>query len=138
MEDIPAAESEAQASTLASKLKNSFKEFAGLFSTWTLRKRILICYFVWCVTSMSYYITAINADNLSANRYIYVACTGLVDIPAYIIPIFILKYTGRRLSSFGLYLAAGLSLLAVLAIPRGNFIVRAFIIRFCQTNLLQG
>ncbi|XP_059622117.1 organic cation transporter protein [Phlebotomus argentipes] len=116
-EDAP-ADSDPSTSRLVSKLRNSFREFAGLFSTWTLRRRIFICYFVWCVTSMSYYITAINADNLSANRYMYVAATGLVDIPAYIIPIFILKYTGRRMSSFALYLAAGLSLLAVLAIPR--------------------
>ncbi|GAB0091497.1 organic cation transporter protein [Sergentomyia squamirostris] len=118
VEEVPGAETEPPASTLMSKLKDSFREFAGLFSTWTLRKRIIICYFVWCVTSMSYYITAINADNLSANRYLYVAFTGLVDIPAYIIPIFILKYSGRRMSSFGLYLMAGLSLLAVLAVPK--------------------
>uniref|UniRef100_A0A1B0CRA0 Putative organic cation transporter protein n=1 Tax=Lutzomyia longipalpis TaxID=7200 RepID=A0A1B0CRA0_LUTLO len=118
VDDPAIGDGEAPPSNIATKLRNSFREFAGLFSTWTLRKRILICYFVWCVTSMSYYITAINADNLSANRYLYVAFTGLVDIPAYIIPIFILKYTGRRMSSFGLYLAAGLSLLAVLAIPK--------------------
>lgn len=94
------------------KLRKSFSEFFELFSTPKLRKEILICYFAWCVTSMTYYVTALNA--VLTNKILYVVLVGLVDIPSYFLPILMLRYLGRRISATGLYMFTGVFLLMLL------------------------
>lgn len=39
------------------KLKNSLNELIQLYGSSKVRNRVLICYFNWCVISMSYYTT---------------------------------------------------------------------------------
>lgn len=104
----------------STKLKQSFSEFTKLYGTPVLCRRALICHFTWCITSLCYYVTALNADNFAANRNVYVATTGSVDIVAYILSMIVLAYFGRRSSSFCFFLYAGICLLVVLAIPQDN------------------
>ncbi|XP_058057434.1 organic cation transporter protein [Anopheles bellator] len=99
------------------RLKESFGEFTKLYGTPVLCRRALICHFTWCITSLCYYVTALNADNFAANRNVYVATTGSVDIIAYILSMIVLAYFGRRSSSFCFFLYAGVCLLVVLAVP---------------------
>lgn len=63
------------------------------------------------------YISALNVNNFSTNRYIYVLVMGLTEIPAYLIPTPILMIIGRRRGSEILYIVAALCLLCILAIP---------------------
>uniref|UniRef100_A0A182JN64 Major facilitator superfamily (MFS) profile domain-containing protein n=1 Tax=Anopheles atroparvus TaxID=41427 RepID=A0A182JN64_ANOAO len=114
------AESQPTAVPFGTKLKQSFSEFTKLYGTPVLCRRALICHFTWCITSLCYYVTALNADNFAANRYVYVATTGSVDIVAYILSMIVLAYFGRRSSSFCFFLYAGICLLVVLAIPETN------------------
>ncbi|XP_055585439.1 organic cation transporter protein [Uranotaenia lowii] len=100
------------------KLRMLFSEFTKLYGTPILCRRALICHFTWCVTSLCYYVTALNADNFAANRNVYVATTGSVDILAYIISMIVLAYFGRKSTSFCFFLYAGVCLLVVLAVPR--------------------
>ncbi|XP_055630552.1 organic cation transporter protein isoform X2 [Toxorhynchites rutilus septentrionalis] len=120
MERKPVAEEGEESSKLAlgARLKRSFSEFGKLYGTPTLCRRALICHFTWCVTSLCYYVTALNADNFAANRNIYVATTGSVDIIAYILSIIALAYFGRKSTSFCFFLYAGICLLVVLAVPK--------------------
>ncbi|XP_055370812.1 organic cation transporter protein [Condylostylus longicornis] len=101
------------------RIRGCFKEFGALFGPPRIRRMVLTCYFMWCVTSLCYYVTALNADNLAANRYMYVAITGLVDIPSYILPMILLKFMGRRKAATTMFAIAGISLLLVLAVPQG-------------------
>nr|XP_029716263.1 LOW QUALITY PROTEIN: organic cation transporter protein [Aedes albopictus] len=105
---------------LGIRIRQSFSEFTKLYGTPTLCRRALICHFTWCVTSLCYYVTALNADNFDANRNVYVATTGSVDILAYIISMIVLAYYGRKSTSFCFFLYAGVCLLVVLAIPKEN------------------
>ncbi|ETN63189.1 organic cation transporter [Anopheles darlingi] len=100
------------------RLRQSFSEFTKLYGTPVLCRRALICHFTWCITSLCYYVTALNADNFAANRYVYVATTGSVDIFAYVLSMIVLAYFGRRSSSFCFFLYAGICLLVVLAVPQ--------------------
>ncbi|XP_058450230.1 organic cation transporter protein [Malaya genurostris] len=102
------------------RVKQTFSEFTKLYGTPKLCQRALICHFTWCVTSLCYYVTALNADNFAANRNVYVATTGSVDIVAYILSMIVLAYFGRKSTSFCFFLYAGICLLVVLAIPREN------------------
>jgi hypothetical protein len=46
----------------------ALKKLFAIFGDTELRKRLLICYFAWCVTAMTYYALALSADNFTADR----------------------------------------------------------------------
>lgn len=75
-----------------------------------------------------YYILALNADNLAANRVVYVAATGCVDFVSYILSIILLKFFGRKVSICGLFTMSAFFLLILLIVPRGMSIKEQFII----------
>ncbi|XP_030376321.1 organic cation transporter protein [Scaptodrosophila lebanonensis] len=91
-----------------------------LYASPKVRKLIFTSYFMFCVTSLSYYVTALNAANLSVSRYLYLIITGIVDIPSYLLPVVMLRFTGRRITTMFLFMLTGISLLLVLAVPAGS------------------
>lgn len=62
---------------------------------------------------------ALNADNLAANRVVYVAATGAVDFSSLILSMTLLNFFGRKISSCGLFALSGFFLLSLIVIPRG-------------------
>lgn len=105
------------------------KQFHELFGTWKVRRLIFTSYFMFCVTSLSYYVTALNAANMSVSRFIYVAVTGMVDLPSYLVPVILLRFTGRRTTTMSLFMLTGVALIMVLAVPSDN---TAWIISFAM------
>ncbi|KOC64247.1 Organic cation transporter protein [Habropoda laboriosa] len=99
------------------RLHKNIKGFRVLISNSELRKRILITNYAWMTASLTYYALALNVNNFSANRYIYVLVMGLTEIPAYLIPTPILMVMGRRPGSSALYIIAAFCLLCILVIP---------------------
>lgn len=63
---------------------------------------------------------ALNADNLAANRVVYVAATGCVDLLSYVLSIVLLRFFGRKVSSCALFALSGFFLLSLLFVPRGS------------------
>lgn len=61
-----------------------------------------------------------NAANLSVSRYLYIIATGVVDIPSYLVPVIMLRFTGRRITTMFLFMWTGISLLLVLSVPAGS------------------
>jgi len=57
---------------------------------------------------------------MSVSRYLYIIGTGLVDIPSYLVPVVMLRFAGRRLTTMFLFLWTGVSLLLVLSVPAGS------------------
>lgn len=120
--------------TIKTRLKAIFHEISVLYGTQAIRNRLFICQFAWFVSSFSYYVIALNADNFSTNRIIYIAMVGLFEIPSCIVPIAILKYFGRRSTSLLLFYAAGISLLTIFVIPTDEKAAITFVAmfgRFC-------
>lgn len=120
--------------TLKDRFKASFREFSLIYGTRTLRNRLFVCQFAWFVSSFSYYVIALNVDNFSANRYVYIALVGLFEIPSCIVPIAIMKCFGRRCTSLMLFYAAGISLLTLFIIPTDEKTLMTFVAmfgRFC-------
>ncbi|XP_012262132.2 organic cation transporter protein isoform X2 [Athalia rosae] len=97
-----------------------WKSLIDLFSHAELRKRIIIAYFAWAATSLSYYAIALNVDNFSANRYLYTFLTGVSEIPAYLVPLPLLAFMGRRAVTSLLFSISGIALLSILAIPQSD------------------
>lgn len=115
-----------------------FKEVIKIYGPAGLRRKALICHFTWCVTSLTYYMLALNAKNFKSNIYVYTGLTGGVDIFGYIVSIFVLKMSTRRLSQFTLFVMAGAFLLMVLGIPKESdvvLLVFAMLSRFCITSV---
>lgn len=125
-------------STFNDKLKGWFQEIIKIYGPSTLRNKALICHFTWCVTSLTYYMLALNAENFKANIYFWTGLTGSVDILGYIVSIFILKWSTRRLSQFTLFVLAGAFLLFVLGVSKDKeivLLVLAMCSRFCITSV---
>ncbi|XP_023289557.1 organic cation transporter protein isoform X2 [Orussus abietinus] len=101
-------------------LQKNIKSLRILYSHFELRKRIAITYFLWIVASLSYYALALNVDNFSADRYIYVLLTGLTEIPSYLVPIPILAILGRRQAGAVLFTISGISLLSIMTISKAD------------------
>ncbi|XP_031618292.1 organic cation transporter protein isoform X1 [Contarinia nasturtii] len=102
------------------KMQRIFKELHALYGPSRLRRMALICHYTWCVTALSYYVTALNADNLAADRVTYVASTGAVDFTSLILSMTLLNFFGRKISSCGLFALSGFFLLSLIIIPRDN------------------
>lgn len=64
--------------------------------------------------------SALNADNFTANRYLYVALNGLVEAPSYILPLLLLSWLGRKTTASILFLVSGSALISILTISPGN------------------
>lgn len=135
---IAPAEDDKPKISFSDKVKNLFNEVIKIYGPASLRKKALICHFTWCVTSLTYYMLALNAENFKANIYVWTGLTGTVDILGYITSIFILKWSTRRLSQFTLFILAGAFLLLVLGISKEKeYILLAFAMasRFCITSV---
>lgn len=120
------------------KVKVVFNEVIKIYGPADFRRKALICHFTWCVTSLTYYMLALNAENFKANIYVWTGLTGTVDILGYITSIFILKWSTRRLSQFTLFVLAGAFLLLVLGISKEKeFVLLGFAMasRFCITSV---
>lgn len=120
------------------KFRGWFQEIIKIYGPSHLRNKALICHFTWCVTSLTYYMLALNAENFKANIYVWTGLTGTVDIVGYIVSIFILKLFTRRVSQFTLFVFAGLFLLGVLGVSKEKeivLLVLAMMSRFCITSV---
>lgn len=58
-----------------------------------------------------------NGDNISADRYVYVALNGVVEGLAYVATVPLLVYVGRKKAVSGLFFIAGMLQLALFTIP---------------------
>lgn len=54
--------------TFNDKLRKFFTEVIKIYGPATLRRKAFICHFTWCVTSLTYYMLALNAENFKAVR----------------------------------------------------------------------
>lgn len=106
-----------QNDTARLRLRRNIKGFKLLVTSSKLRKRLIITNISWMTASLSYYALALNVNNFTTNRYIYVLVMGLTEIPAYLIPTPILMRIGRRPASAILYCLSAVFLLCILLIP---------------------
>lgn len=120
MLEIRSQETEDQSSNASSeehRIKKNIKGLVTLVCNSELRKRVMITNFAWLTASLTYYALALNVDNFSADRYVYILVMGLTEIPAYLIPTPILMVLGRRQACALIYTLSALCLLSILIIP---------------------
>ncbi|XP_060873414.1 solute carrier family 22 member 12-like isoform X2 [Metopolophium dirhodum] len=116
------------------KCNEFLSTFTTLFSTWDLSVKTGISFSCGFVCGLSYYVIALNGDNITADRYLYVALNGVVEGLAYLSTIPLLLYVGRKIAVSGLFFASGILQLALLTIPQesANFLLFVALLgKFC-------
>ncbi|XP_077469039.1 solute carrier family 22 member 15 isoform X2 [Stigmatopora argus] len=84
-----------------------------------LRFRTLVLTYIWYVCSLVYYGLTLGAGDMSGNRYLNVAMSGLVELPAYPLCVYFMNkpWAGRRKSLSTFLCLAALSCLCTIFIP---------------------
>jgi len=67
-----------------------------------------------------YYYLALNGDNITADRYVYVALNGIFESVSYLFTVPLLIYVGRKKAVSCLFFLSGILQLILLAIPQGT------------------
>ncbi|XP_035669815.1 organic cation transporter protein-like [Branchiostoma floridae] len=98
--------------------KSETYTFIDLIRTPNLRKWSLNLFYNWCVNSLVYYGISLNTSALSGNVYLNFALSGFVEIPAYLISIYLLDKFGRRLPLCILLVFGGISCIVAFFIPK--------------------
>ncbi|XP_022169796.1 organic cation transporter protein-like [Myzus persicae] len=91
--------------------------YMALFSTPDLSAKTVISLFFGLSCGLSYYVIALNGDNITADRYIYVALNGVVEGVSYALTIPLFLYIGRKTAVSSFFFASGILQLTLLAIP---------------------
>uniref|UniRef100_A0A1B6E2F2 Major facilitator superfamily (MFS) profile domain-containing protein n=2 Tax=Clastoptera arizonana TaxID=38151 RepID=A0A1B6E2F2_9HEMI len=116
------------------RLMLSMGKLLSIFNNKELCSRIIICYITWFGAALSYYAIALNADNFTANRYMYVALNGLTEAPSYILPLLLLTFLGRKSAASLLFLVCGSALISILSLSpedKDVIVIVAMLGRFC-------
>ena len=77
--------------------KSSFT-FLQLFVWPNLRKKTLICYYLWFSTAFIYYGLTLNSNTLGTELFTTFSIGKLLEFPSITLVIFLLLKTGRRLT----------------------------------------
>ncbi|XP_078577476.1 organic cation transporter protein-like isoform X2 [Branchiostoma floridae x Branchiostoma japonicum] len=95
-----------------------FLFFIPFWWTPNLRKWTVNIFFNWIVNTLVYYGISLNTAALSGNMYLNFAISGFVEIPAYILSIFILNRFGRRWPLCLMLLFGGVACIVAFFIPK--------------------
>ncbi|XP_039599751.1 solute carrier family 22 member 15-like isoform X2 [Polypterus senegalus] len=85
-----------------------------------LLKRTLIMMYAWFVCSLVYYGLTLNVGNMAGNIYVNLALSGIAEVPAYPICIYLIgrKWSGRRRTLAGFFLLGGITCFAIMFLPK--------------------
>lgn len=113
-----------------------------LFSSKRMAVYTCVVFYLWMVNSLNYYGVSFSIANLAEDRFLDFILSGLVEIPAHIITMFILERFGRRPVLCIFYVMGGISLIISVIIPqftvRDSRVVLAcgLLGKFCVTATL--
>ncbi|CAL4070369.1 unnamed protein product, partial [Meganyctiphanes norvegica] len=91
-----------------------------LVRTPKMRRRCLVCFFMWFVAAMTYYGITFSGGNINANLFVMTVVGGLVEVVACTTSIALLKRFGRRNIGCSFFTVSGISCLLILAVPRDH------------------
>ena len=84
--------------TKSTKVDQSSPGFVQLFLWPNLRKKTLICYYLWFSTALIYYGLTLNSNTLGTELFTTFSIGKLLEFPSITIVIILLLKTGRRIT----------------------------------------
>ncbi|XP_038050994.1 solute carrier family 22 member 15-like isoform X2 [Patiria miniata] len=106
--------------TVEAKGKSSSEGAMALFRTPVLRRRMITLMIIWFSCCLAYYGLTFGASSLGGNIYLNFALSGIVEVPAGLLSIFVLNCIGRRPTIAGSLFVVGFACLGVMALPRSE------------------
>ncbi|XP_023323116.1 organic cation transporter protein isoform X2 [Eurytemora carolleeae] len=94
-----------------------------IFRTPNMRSKTFIIWYNFFVNAFVYFGLTLNSGDLGGDVFINFSLSGLLEIPAYILAIFVLLRYGRRFPYCISMILSGLSLLCISLVPQGNWCV---------------
>jgi len=95
--------------------------FLDLFRTPMIRRNTIIISFAWFALGTLYFGLSLHMPEFNANIYLIFFLSGLVEIPADIIPFVLLNRFGRRPNLALHYIIGGLLCMSTAAVPLGVY-----------------
>jgi len=96
--------------------------FLDLFRTPMIRRNTIVISLAWFALGTLYFGLSLHMPEFNANIYLIFFLSGLVEIPADIIPFMLLNRFGRRPNISLHYIIGGLLCMATAAVPIGQFV----------------
>lgn len=103
------------------KNKNENTPKINILHVWadpTLRIQCLLLYLAWATNGFVYYGLTFNTNSLAGDPSLNFFLSGLVEVPAYILCLIILYYSGRKMSLVGTMIGAGICFLPIIVWPQ--------------------
>ncbi|XP_064595471.1 solute carrier family 22 member 3-like isoform X2 [Liolophura sinensis] len=110
-----------EAQTMLSGEEDEKPKLTDLFRHKTLRKYIIISTYIITVDILLYYGLLLMSSSLAGDRFMNVLLSGAVEIPAYILCLFVLDRFGRKSCLLGFHVLSGgmLSMALIINISKG-------------------
>eukprot|EP00095_Tigriopus_kingsejongensis_P002623 maker-scaffold290_size220039-snap-gene-0.6 protein:Tk02623 transcript:maker-scaffold290_size220039-snap-gene-0.6-mRNA-1 annotation:"solute carrier family 22 member 15-like" len=70
--------------------------FMDLFKGGAITKNSILLFIIWIVITLGYYGISMNTGNLGSDIYVSLALISLIEIPSYIVCIFLMDHLGRK------------------------------------------
>ncbi|XP_062309057.1 organic cation/carnitine transporter 2-like [Osmerus eperlanus] len=80
---------------------------------------ITLCSLLWMVITMAYYALLLNTNNLHGDPYVNFLLSAVVELPAYIIAMLLLRYCPRRFCQSSTLFLGGAIILFIQLVPAG-------------------
>ncbi|KAJ8934337.1 hypothetical protein NQ314_013378 [Rhamnusium bicolor] len=109
------------------RTSNDDASVLDLFKTPNLRKKTLNVMLCWFANSLVYYGLSLSTGNLQGNPYVILFVMGLVEIPSYIVTVYLMDRLGRRsLTSFEM-IAGGICCIIAANLTMGSVESTSFV-----------
>lgn len=118
----------AKAKTTAAKQVETVSVGIGhLFKTPNLRAKTLNVCFCWFSNSLVYYGLSLSTGSMQGNPFLILFLMGLVEMPSYVVIIFVLDRLGRRSITSSLMLAGGICCIVATQLAAGSTAATAIV-----------
>lgn len=109
------------------KLSSTNQDSTSVFAQPEYLKKVLTLSFIWLFLSMMYYGLSFISGSLNSNKYISFSLSGLVEIPALLLSMWVMK-PGKKIPLFVLALFGAFSCLVCAWLQGGNPLQTGFLI----------
>jgi len=95
------------------EIKVKKMSFFSLWKSPMIRKFTIILYFTWFANAYVYYGISLNIGVIGGNLFVNFALAGLIEVPSYLLTIYLFNYMGRKTITAYYMLAAGFCCLVI-------------------------
>ncbi|XP_033494561.2 solute carrier family 22 member 4 [Epinephelus lanceolatus] len=104
-------------------MKDKKYNISVIVSSCNMFSLILLSSFLWIIITISYYALILNTSNLNGDPYLNCFLSALVEVPAYIVALLLLKYCSRHFCQSSTLFLGGFMILCVHLIPMDSLSV---------------